>query len=200
MGLPSGVVDRFPHELSGGQRQRVGFARALALDPRLVVADEPVSALDVSVQAQVINLMQSLQSQFDLTYVMVSHDLSVVRYVADRVGVMYLGRLVEIGPSDAVYGHPAHPYTAGLLDSIPVPDPQLERAKSGSAVRGELPSAVNPPSGCPFHPRCERAQDRCVVEAPILQGFGPGHSAACHFPLSQPRVRGDEESPAVEAH
>ena len=200
VGLPAGVVDRFPHELSGGQRQRVGFARALTLSPKLVVADEPVSALDVSVQAQVINLMQSLQREFDLTYVLVSHDLSVVRYVADRVGVMYLGRLVEVGPSGAVYGHPAHPYTAALLASIPIPDPHIERAKSGIAVRGELPSAIDPPSGCPFHPRCERAQDRCATEAPLLQGFGPGHSAACHFPLDQPMVRGEGRDSVTGAH
>ena len=147
------------------------------------MADEPVSALDVSVQAQIINLMQSLQSEFNLTYVIVSHDLSVVRYVADRIGVMYLGRLVEIGPSDAVYKHPAHPYTAGLLESIPIPRLQQGNAKQGSAIRGELPSAIHPPSGCPFRTRCPRAQDRCANEAPILRGFSSGHSAACHFPL-----------------
>jgi peptide/nickel transport system ATP-binding protein len=183
VGLPQRLTDRFPHELSGGQRQRVGFARALTLSPKLIVADEPVSALDVSVQAQIINLMQSLQSEFNLTYVIVSHDLSVVRYVADRIGVMYLGRLVEIGPSDAVYTHPAHPYTAGLLESIPIPRLQQGNAKQGSAIRGELPSAIHPPSGCPFRTRCPRAQDRCANEAPILRGFGSGHSAACHFPL-----------------
>lgn len=190
VGLPRAVADRFPHELSGGQRQRVGFARALTLNPKLIVADEPVSALDVSVQAQILNLMRSLQEEFGLTYIVISHDLSVVRYIADRIGVMYLGHLVEIGPSDAVYRQPAHPYTAGLLDSIPIPDPQRERAKPGSPIRGELPSAIHPPSGCPFRTRCPRAQARCASEAPLLRNFGPGHSAACHFPLL-PALGGD---------
>lgn len=181
--LPQGVIDRYPHEISGGQRQRVGLARALALEPKLIVADEPVSALDVSVQAQILNLMESLQEQFGLTYIVISHDLSVVRYLADRIGVMYLGRLVEIGPADAVYNSPAHPYTAGLLAAIPAPNPNQHRVKGGTAIGGELPSAIHPPSGCPFRTRCPRAQDRCATEAPAMRRFGPGQYAACHFPL-----------------
>jgi len=183
VGLPRAAFERYPHELSGGQRQRVGFARALALEPRLVVADEPVSSLDVSIQAQLLNLMTSLQADFGLTYVVISHDLSVVRYVADRVGVMYLGKLVEIGPAADIYRSPAHPYTAGLLEAIPVPDPARERGKRAVEIGGELPSAVHPPSGCRFRTRCNRAEDRCALEEPAPRHFGPGHLAACHFPL-----------------
>lgn len=183
VGLSRTVMERFPHELSGGQRQRVGFARALTLSPKLIVADEPVSALDVSVQAQILNLMRSLQAEFNLTYIIVSHDLSVVRYVADRIGVMYLGRLVELGSSEEVYRHPAHPYTAGLLASIPIPDPRLVGNGQPISIRGEMPSAVHPPSGCPFRTRCPRAQERCAAQMPLLTDFGGGHQAACHFPL-----------------
>jgi oligopeptide/dipeptide ABC transporter ATP-binding protein len=186
VGLPRSATSRYPHEFSGGQRQRIGLARALALSPRLIVADEPVSALDVSIQSQVLNLMKTLQADLGLTYIVISHDLSVVRYLADRIGVMYLGKLVELGPSGAIYDHPAHPYTAGLLEAIPVPDPGRERAKEAAAVRGELPSALNPPSGCRFRTRCPRAQDRCAAEEPPLRPFGTGHLAACHFPLTEP--------------
>jgi oligopeptide/dipeptide ABC transporter ATP-binding protein len=183
VGLPRAAADRYPHEFSGGQRQLIGLARALALSPRLIVADEPVSALDVSIQAQVLNLMKSLQADFGLTYLVISHDLSVVRYLADRIGVMYLGKLVEIGPSESIYAHPAHPYTAGLLEAIPEPDPAVERAKQSAAVKGDLPSALDPPSGCRFRTRCPLAQDRCAAEEPLPRLFGDGHLAACHFPL-----------------
>ncbi len=183
VGLPRSAADRYPHEFSGGQRQRIGLARALALSPRLIVADEPVSALDVSIQAQVLNLMKSLQARFALTYVLISHDLSVVKYLADRIGVMYLGKLVEIGASEAIYARPTHPYTAGLLEAIPEPDPVLERAKPPEVITGELPSALDPPSGCRFRTRCPLAQDQCAVEEPPLRAFGDDHLAACHFPL-----------------
>jgi oligopeptide/dipeptide ABC transporter ATP-binding protein len=186
VGLPSGAVERYPHEFSGGQRQRVGLARALALNPKLIVADEPVSALDVSIRSQILNLMKGLQDLHDLTYLFISHDLAVVRYVADRIGVMYLGKLVEIGTGDDIYFRAAHPYTRGLLDTIPVPKPEIEKAKHGSAIVGELPSPINPPSGCRFRTRCPRAQDRCAEEVPELDSFGGEHLAACHFPLQQP--------------
>jgi peptide/nickel transport system ATP-binding protein len=186
VGLPASAVERYPHEFSGGQRQRIGLARALALNPRLIVADEPVSALDVSIRAQVLNLMKRLQASHGLTYVVISHDLTVVRYLADRIGVMYLGKLVELGSGDDIYARAAHPYTAGLIGAIPVPDPETERAKSGPAVSGELPSPVHPPSGCRFRTRCPLAQDVCAAEEPPLRPFGPGHVAACHFPLRTP--------------
>jgi peptide/nickel transport system ATP-binding protein len=183
VGLPPDAVERYAHEFSGGQRQRIGLARALALNPKLVVADEPVSALDVSIRSQVLNLMKRLQSEHDLTYIVISHDLAVVKYLADTIGVMYLGKIVEIGPSEAIYEQPAHPYTARLIDAIPLPSPELERSKNGSVVRGELPSAIDPPSGCRFRTRCERAADICAEVEPELRVFGEGHRAACHFPL-----------------
>ena len=186
VGLPRNAVDRYPHEFSGGQRQRVGLARALALNPKLIVADEPVSALDVSIRSQILNLMKGLQELHGLTYVFISHDLSVVRYLADRIGVMYLGRLVEIGTGDEIYASPAHPYTAGLLKTIPVPKPEIEKAKKGAAIIGEIPSPINPPSGCRFRTRCPRAQNRCAEEVPLMTPFGGSHLAACHFPLEQP--------------
>jgi peptide/nickel transport system ATP-binding protein len=186
IGMGGNTMGLYPHEFSGGQRQRIGFARALILEPRLIVADEPVSALDVSVQSQVLNLMKRLQAERDLTYVIISHDLSVVRYLADRIGVMYLGKLVEIGPASEVYERPAHPYTAGLLEAIPEPDPVNERARARgkAAISGELPSSAQPPSGCRFRTRCPRAQTICAEEEPILRSFNViGHKAACHFPL-----------------
>ena len=187
VGLPASAVDRYPHEFSGGQRQRLGFARALILSPELIVADEPVSALDVSIQAQVLNLMRELQREMGLTYLFISHDLAVVRYLSNRIGVMYLGKLVEVGPADEVYLTPAHPYTRGLIDSAPVADPQAERAKVEAGVRGELPSAIHPPSGCRFRTRCPRAQEICAeVEPPLVPFSTNGHQAACHFPLQTP--------------
>ena len=189
VGLSPQAVGRYPHEFSGGQRQRIGLARALALEPKLIVADEPVSALDVSIQAQILNLMKDLQAKHGLTFVMISHDLAVVRYMADTIGVMYLGKLVELGPAASVYEHPAHPYTQGLLEAVPVADVAQARAKSAASsakVRGELPSAVSPPSGCRFRTRCPRAESLCAEVEPPLSDFGGGHSAACHFPLETP--------------
>ncbi len=164
VGLPAAAAERYPHEFSGGQRQRLGLARALMLRPSLIVADEPVSALDVSIQAQILNLMLDLQREHRLTYVFISHDLGVVRYMSDLIGVMYLGKLVEVGPAWDVYSAPIHPNTRGLIDTVPVADPSLERAKEHQGVRGELPSAVAPPSGCRFRTRCPRAQDACAAE------------------------------------
>jgi oligopeptide/dipeptide ABC transporter ATP-binding protein len=184
VGLPRNSVERYPHEFSGGQRQRIGLARALTLNPRVIVADEPVSALDVSIRAQVLNLMKRLQADHGLTYIVISHDLAVVKYMADRIGVMYLGKMVELGSGADIYARPAHPYTAGLLAAIPVPEPETARARTKAGVAGELPSPVNPPSGCRFRTRCPFAQDRCAEEEPALRNFGPGHIAACHFPLT----------------
>jgi peptide/nickel transport system ATP-binding protein len=186
VGLSPQATDRYPHEFSGGQRQRIGLARALALEPKLVVADEPVSALDVSIQAQILNLMKDLQRRHGLTYVMISHDLAVIRYMADTIGVMYLGKLVELGPSAEVYTRPAHPYTQGLLDAVPAATVPAAKVDRKLTVRGELPSAVNPPSGCRFRTRCPRAQNLCAEAEPILTNFGPGHVAACQFPLQTP--------------
>jgi oligopeptide/dipeptide ABC transporter ATP-binding protein len=186
VGLPRNAVERYPHEFSGGQRQRIGLARALTLSPKVIVADEPVSALDVSIRAQVLNLMRRLQASHGLSSVVISHDLAVVKYLAERIGVMYLGKLVENGSSDDIYERAAHPYTAGLIGTIPVPDPAVERAKEGAAIKGELPSPVNPPSGCRFRTRCPLAQEICSAEEPQLRPFGPGHVAACHFPLQTP--------------
>jgi peptide/nickel transport system ATP-binding protein len=184
VGLPRTALQRYPHEFSGGQRQRIGLARALALRPKLIVADEPVSALDVSVQAQILNLMRDLQREYRLTYVFISHDLSVVHYVATTIAVMYLGKLVEIGPAEQVYTSPAHPYTRGLIDAIPLADPGHEQRKDNAGVRGELPSAMNPPSGCRFRTRCPRATDKCAAEEPPMVPFSAqGHRAACHHPL-----------------
>jgi peptide/nickel transport system ATP-binding protein len=168
VGLPSTAARLYPHEFSGGQRQRIGFARALTVAPRLVVADEPVSALDVSIQSQILNLMKRLQGERDLTYVVISHDLSVLRYLADRIGIMYLGKLVEHGPSREVYERPAHPYTAALLEAIPVPDPTDSSHETKLGLKGELPSAADPPSGCRFRPRCPRAQAICAEVEPVM--------------------------------
>ena len=183
VGLPRNAVERYPHEFSGGQRQRIGLARALTLSPKVIVADEPVSALDVSIRAQVLNLMKRLQADHGLTYIVISHDLAVVKYMADRIGVMYLGKLVEMGTADDIYQRAAHPYTAGLIAAIPVPDPEETRARNEAAIKGELPSPISPPSGCRFRTRCPFAQDLCAEEEPQLRSFGPGHIAACHFPM-----------------
>jgi oligopeptide/dipeptide ABC transporter ATP-binding protein len=192
VGLSPKAAGLYPHEFSGGQRQRIGLARALALNPKLIVADEPVSALDVSIQAQILNLMRSLQAAHELTYIVISHDLAVVRYLADTIGVMYLGKLVEIGPAVSVYERPAHPYTRGLIDAVPIPDPVLERRRKTVPVRGELPSAIDPPSGCRFRTRCPLAQAVCAEVEPPLRAFGNGQFAACHFPLETPAESTDE--------
>ncbi len=186
VGLSPRSTGLYPHEFSGGQRQRIGLARALALNPKLIVADEPVSALDVSIRSQILNLMNSLQEAHDLTYLVISHDLSVVKYLSDRIGVMYLGKLVELAPSHDIYEKPAHPYTLGLINAIPEPNPSREREKGTNPIKGELPSALNPPSGCRFRTRCPRAQQLCADQEPPLVSFGTGHLAACHFPLQTP--------------
>ena len=190
VGLSRRSAGRRPHEFSGGQRQRIGLARALALRPKVIVADEPVSALDVSIQAQILNLMRELQRAHQITYVFISHDLSVVRYLADRVAVMYLGQLVELAPADDLYGQPAHPYTAGLLSAVPLPSPVVERQRLNTGIPGELPSPVDPPSGCPFRTRCERATDRCAAERPALVATATAshHLVACHHPLTATAV------------
>ena len=179
VGLRPEFMHRFPHAFSGGQRQRIGIARALATGPRLVVADEPVSALDVSVQAQVLNLLLELQSRLRLTFLFVAHDLSVVRHICDRVAVMYVGQLVELAPTDAVFSRPRHPYTAALMRAVPVPDPRVSGADA--ILKGEVPSPASPPSGCYFHPRCMFAEERCRTRGAALQEVTPGHFARCHF-------------------
>jgi oligopeptide/dipeptide ABC transporter ATP-binding protein len=186
VGLPESAATKYPHEFSGGQRQRIGFARALMLSPKLIIADEPVSALDVSIQAQLLNMMKALQESFGLSYVVISHDLAVVKYLADRIGVMYLGKLVEVGPAFAIYERPAHPYTQALIDAIPIVDPTQAKAEGRQFLKGELPSVIDPPSGCRFRTRCTFAQDICKEVEPELRLFGSGHHAACHFPLQSP--------------
>ena len=186
VGLSADHVNRFPHEFSGGQRQRIGVARALALQPQLIVADEPVSALDVSIQAQVVNLLDDLQDEFGLTYVFIAHDLGVVRHVSDRIAVMYLGVIVELAPADDLYARPVHPYTEALLSAIPVLDTGDEpvQRRERIVLEGEVPSSIDPPSGCRFHPRCRYATEICGVERPQLEDYGGGRYAACHHPLA----------------
>jgi oligopeptide transport system ATP-binding protein len=180
VGLSGRLVNRFPHEFSGGQRQRIGIARALASDPKFIVCDEPISALDVSIQAQVVNLLEDLQDQFGLTYLFIAHDLSMVRHICDRVAVMYLGIIVELGERNELYEHPLHPYTTALLSAVPIPDPKKDRLRRRIILPGDVPSPINPPSGCRFHPRCPLSDLRCKDEVPEWREMAPSHFVACH--------------------
>ena len=181
VGLDPTHANRYPHEFSGGQRQRIGIARAIALDPDFIVCDEPIAALDVSIQAQVVNLLERIQDELGLSYLFISHDMSMVRHIADRVAVMYLGRIVELAPVDQLYEHPKHPYTRALHSAVPVPDPVIEGHRTRVILKGDIPSPANPPSGCPFHTRCPAARDRCSTDVPDNREIEPGHFVACHF-------------------
>ncbi len=181
VGLEPSMGDRYPHEFSGGQRQRIGVARALAVRPSFIVCDEPVSALDVSIQAQIINLLEDLQEQFNLTYLFIAHDLAVVRHISDRIAVMYLGKLVEIADRIELYHKPSHPYTRALLSAVPIPNPTVEAQRERILLKGEVPSPLNPPQGCPFHPRCDVAKEDCSTRTPQMKEISPGHFATCHF-------------------
>ena len=193
VGLNPEHYNRFPHEFSGGQRQRIGVARALAANPKLIICDEPVSALDVSVQAQILNLLKDLQKEFGLTYLFIAHDLNVVRHISDRVLVMYLGKVAEVGVDQDLYERPKHPYTGALLSAVPIPNPARGRERKAILLEGDVPNPINPPSGCRFHPRCPRfVEGRCDVEEPVLRSFGSGHEAACHYPLERWPMTTDE--------